>query len=620
MESEIQIKNDHVASRLSFIFISGASFSFQSLNPADLPVLNYSLDPFILANTQEVLLMDVQNPGVYTRIALEDFTNALVDTFRQELLIKEQPYHQALVLINGVFSFKSIFNDTGLYLAVKNENIKLIYDKINQIVLQEKQFYKEMYSFTQSLLADDLLQVSFNQSHFLETNSTLYRSKRGVSDLFSDLFTGYSLPNIATVAQENYKKMNSNFKNARLAEEHLRLTQNKLAQRYGKLSKLQQKELQLQFFLQVQHFLGMTHDHVMMHLDSIVETNEKPLTVKAVFELIRNLKYCDGIYCFVHPVFKIQNNTLFTTVQIQNLHLVRAVYISCTLVGTSRTSKYSNQIAYIKNTTLVFNNINLPQINIDFLTDSSINAATRPINSNDLIGGIIFPVYKENSVALLCLERKIITVDGAEMNCDSTTLHFISMPSSIIVDNTPILTTILSHYLARHISVNMQSFSYTDYIPRKNSTTSIENRFVTFFATANSLHYSIFATSALVIILVFSVLCICCYFKLPGIFNSILCCFSPDCCLRQLADAKYKLMSRLARNQPEGEEMANLHPGGSTSADALSSRSSISATSSIRNCRNNLTGCNCQILENRQCIKESCPHAQPPIVTTPTHH
>ena len=79
-------------------------------------------------------------------------------------------------------------------------------------------------------------------------------------------------------------------------------------------------------------------------------------------------------------------------------------------------------------------------------------------------------------------------------------------------------------------------------------------------------------------------------------------------------------MSRLARNQPEGEEMANLHPGGSTSADALSSRSSVSAISSIRACRNNLSGCQCGIKENIQCLKEKYPHAQSPIITTPTRH
>ena len=619
LENEIQMIDDNVASRLSFIFISGASFSFQSLNPADLPVLSYSLDPFILAHSQEVLFMDMHNPGVYTRIALDEFTNQIEDSFQQTLIIEEKPYHQALVLVDSVFSFQSIFNDTNLYLAHNNENLQLIYEKIQQIVHQEKQFYNEMYSFAQALLTNNLLQLPFNQSQFLEEDSHLFRSKRGLSDLFSNMLTGYSLPNVATVAQENYRKMNSNFKNSKLAEEHLRLTQNKLAQRYGKISQLQQHEIQLQFFLQVQHFLGMTHDHVMMHLDTIIETNEKPVTVKAVLELIRNLRFCDGFYCLVHPVFKIHNNTLFTTVQIQTLHLVQAVYVSCTLVGVSRTSKYSNQIAYVQDTSLVFKNTNLPRIPIDFLQDSSINAATRPINSNDLIGGIVFPVYKENLVALLCLEEKIITVDGAEMNCNPTTLHFISMPSSIIVDKTPILTTILSHYLAQHISVNMQSFSYNDkvYVPRKNLTTSIENRFETFFATANSLHYSIFATGTLAVILTFLVLCICCYFKLPGTFNSILCCFSPTCCLRQLADAKYKLMSRLSQAQPESDELADLHPRSSSSAAAVSgTSSSISVVNLTEYCPNAISSCCCKI-DHRPCLKATHPHAQPVVIVNP---
>ena len=73
----------------------------------------------------------------------------------------------------------------------------------------------------------------------------LSRPKRGFSEAFSGLLTGYSISDMAGVAQTNYRKMNLNFKHAKMFEDKLRLTQNKLLQRFGELSRLQQKEIQI---------------------------------------------------------------------------------------------------------------------------------------------------------------------------------------------------------------------------------------------------------------------------------------------------------------------------------------------------------------------------------------
>ena len=503
-------------------------------------------------------------------MSFEAFSDIIQQSFHQTLLIEVKPFHQTLVLVESVFYFKSVFNDTDLYVAYKNENIQLLHNKLQQLLTQERQFHSQILSFANALHEDNLLQFPVVEPQLLDENLNLSRPKRGFSEAFSDLLTGYSISDMAGVAQTNYRKMNLNFKHAKMFEDKLRLTQNKLAQRFGELSRLQQKEIQMQFYLEIEHYLSMAYEHTMMQLDTIVETNDLPATIIAVFHLIRNLEYCDQFYCLVHPVFKFRNDTLITTVQLQNLHLVQAVYISCTLVGISRTSKYSNQIAQIQDDNLVFNNVNLPQIRSDFLQDTKINAATQSITATDLIGGIIFPVYKGPSVALLCIETKLIIVDNKNMNCDQTTLHFIPMPSSIVVDGIPILQTILSHYLARHISISMDDFSYdnTMFIPRMNSTRAIENKLVTFFATANFLHYTIFGTGTLVIFLTFSVLCICCYFKLPGVFNSILCCFSPTCFLRRMASAKHDLMSRLIPPEQQGTEMGNVNAAGQSTIDS----------------------------------------------------
>ena len=616
LQKDIQLKGDYIESRLSYIFISGASFNFLTLEPDDLPVMNYSLDACILAHSQEVIFKSIDDPGIYIHISFEAFSENIKNSFHQTILMEVKPFHQALVLVEQTFSFKPVFNDTNLYVANRNENIQLLHDKIQQLLTQERQFHGEILSFVKTLQEDNLLQFPIVDPQLLDENLNLSRPKRGLTEAFSGLLTGYSISDMAGVAQTNYRKMNLNFKHAKMYEDKLRLTQNKLLQRFGQLSRLQQKEIQMQFYLEIEHYLSMAYEHTMMQLDTIVETNDLPATIIAVFYLIRHLEYCDQFYCLVHPVFKLRNDTLITTVQLQNLHLVPAVYISCTLVGISRTSKYSNQIAHVQDDNLVFKNINLPQIRSDFLQDAKINAATRPITATDLIGGIIFPVYRGPSVALLCIETKLIIVDNKNMNCDSSTLHFIPMPSSIVVDGIPILQTILSHYLAKHISITMDDFLYdnTMFVPRKNSTREIENKLVTFFATANSLHYAIFGTGTLVIFLTFSVLCICFYFKLPGVFNSLLCCFNPTCFLRRMASAKHDLLSRLIPPEQQGTEMGNVNAAGQSSNDSPARSSSSSIVRPGQTCKNKIPTCDCAIIPGEKCKKIKHQKAVPPTI------
>ena len=553
-------------------------------------------------------------------MSFEDFSDIIQESYHQTLLIEVKPFHQALVLVENTFYFKPVFNDTNTYVAHKNENIQLLYNKLQQLLSQEKKFHSQILSFAKALQEDDLLEFPIIEPKLLDENLNLSRPKRGLSEAFSGLFTGYSISDMAGVAQSNYKRMNLNFKHAKMFEEKLRLTQNKLAHRFGELSRLQQKEIQIQFFLEIEHYLSMAYEHTMMQLDTIVETNELPATIIAVFNLIRHLEYCDQFYCLAHPVFKLRNNTLFTTVQLQTLHLIQAVYVSCTLIGTSRTSKYSNQIAQVQNDTLVFKNINLPQIKTNFLQNAKIDAATRSIMATDLIGGIIFPVYRGPSVALLCIEAKLIIVDNKHMKCDANTLHFISMPSSIVVDNVPILQTILSHYLAKHISITMDNFAYdaTAFVPRKNSTREIENKLVTFFATANQLHYTLFGTGTLVIFLTFSVLCICCYFKQPGVFNSILCCFSPTCFLRKMASAKQELMSRLIPPEQQGTEMGNVNAAGQSSNDSPANGQPRNIVKRGASCKFGHLRCTCALDATKECLKNSLlsdPQSQNKLLT-----
>ncbi len=560
-DKDIKKKDDHYESRLAYIFVTSASFEFSALVPEKLPELNYSLDPFILAHTNEVLVRNLDQPGVLIHMSFKVFAETISNTFYQHLNISVQPYHQALVLQDKIFNFTSVFDDMNVYVSKHNEDLDLFYLKMQSIIEQEQRFYKKMLSFIQILQSNDLLEVPPNVADLINHDANSTRRKRSFTDFLADIFTGYSLPNMASVAQDNYRKMNVNFANAQNLENQLRLSINKLAQRYGDLTHLQQTEVQMQFNLQIQHYLSLTTGHMLQQLDTIIRLNTLPSHILAVFRLINEQQYCDDFYCFVNPIFKVLNNTLFTTVQVQHLHLTKAAYVSCTLVGARRTSKYSNQIAFIDGDALVFKDVSLPRIQIDFLQNDQIDKATRLVTHNDLISGIIYPIYSKSLVSLQCLQKTMIIVDGQNLNCDLYTLRFSPIPSVIVVDGVPILQTILSHYLARHIELHMEQFHYNNeiFVPRRNMTYEIENPVETFFATATPLHYSMFASSGMICLLIFVIFCTFCYCRVPNILINLLCCFSPTCCFKRLVAEKIRSMARWSEPIVQGQEPESMN-------------------------------------------------------------
>ena len=189
-----------------------------------------------MAHSKEVILKNIHDPGVYTHLSFEAFSDVIQELFHQTIFIEEKPFHQALVLVDQTFCFKSVLDDADEYIAIKNDKIQLLYDNLQQIITQEKQFHSEIFSFVKALQHDDLLQSPIAQPQFLNESLKLSKSKRDVSAAFSNLLTGYSLSDLASVAQGNYKRMNSNFRHSKLFAEKLRLTQNKLAHKFGELS------------------------------------------------------------------------------------------------------------------------------------------------------------------------------------------------------------------------------------------------------------------------------------------------------------------------------------------------------------------------------------------------
>ena len=561
LEYDMRDKGDTFISRPDFIFSTQASFEFANLDPENMPGEDCSLDPVILAGSTAVLTRNEDMGEIYS-ISFVSFKKTIRDVFNQDIQFTTAPYHQMLVLKKGLFEFIST-SDNGTYLARKNADLTNIFEKLQVILNQERQFHEKMYSFILILEENKLFNTMSTTMLEKSRNTTHIRDKRSLLDIFS----GYSISDIASIAQKNYATMNSNFHNINHFEKRMHHSQRKLSNEFGTLSALQRKEAQVLFTMQVNNYLNNLNKHFVEQLDSVIQNNVLPLAVTAVFTLINEQTFCSNLQCYVNPIYKISNQTLSVTVQMQQQHLQQAFYVSCSLLSSTRTSKFSHKIAVLNNTNLIFQDKTLPTIDLEFLQNPQIDIATRAVLQADLISSLIYPIYKDSSVSLQCLKPGIIEVDGNKMHCDSSTLHFIPLPETISIEGVPILTTILSHYLAQRITTKMESFFYDNemFISKNISTHTFDDQVETFFLTASPLHFSILASLGTILFLVTILFCIITYLKVPQLLVRCLCCFSSDCFLRKLALTKYDIMTQ---SETLSQEMAASAPVAPTAPEA----------------------------------------------------
>ena len=116
LEYDMKDKGEMFMSRPDFIFSTQASFEFANLDPENMPGEDYSLDPVILADSTAVLTRNEDMCEIYS-VSFVSFEKTIRDVFKQNIQIKNAPYHQMLVLKKGLFDFISISSENGTFLA-----------------------------------------------------------------------------------------------------------------------------------------------------------------------------------------------------------------------------------------------------------------------------------------------------------------------------------------------------------------------------------------------------------------------------------------------------------------------------------------------------------------------
>ena len=177
----------------------------------------------------------------------------------------------------------------------------------------------------------------------------------------------------------------------------------------------------------------------------------------------------------------------------------------------------------------------------------------------------------------------------------------------------------------------MEQFHYNNeiFVPRKNTTYDIENPVETFFATATSLHYSMFASSGMICLLIFVIFCTFCYCRVPNILINLLCCFSPTCCFKRLVAEKVRSMTRGSEPIVQGQEPESVNltdnngqpPNSRVNPNSLGTAAqpmqSVPLTQtgiqSLVPCFNQIVGCNCGGIDAR--CKKATHTTMQPILT-----
>ena len=266
-----------------------------------------------------------------------------------------------------------------------------------------------------------------------------------------------------------------------------------------------------------------------------INKNKLDPVYEILFALLREHEFCYSATCYTLPIFSIRNTTTFqVSVQTAEQSLVPAVYISCTIQPNLRTSVFSHQIALVDGDTLNFQANQLPSIKLVDLIYPKVDQTTRALQTSDYVKNRLYLIYSGKKVSLQCVTAQMITVNNEKQFCDQTTLNFIHFPESIFIGEKQVLKVAIPHHFSRKLdflNTDMRSvsiFQQTDF-----EEPHFGNQVISFFQTAETIHYSFMSVTFVCCILFSCITCCLCYIKCPTCLVKLFCCCANTCCLKQ---------------------------------------------------------------------------------------
>ena len=358
MSEYVVLRNGVFSTRPINGFFTNSLIPLTSLLPDELPDGNVIINVLLLANSDSLFILEYVDKDNSKIMTFPQFQSK-ISTFGQNLIIETSTFDQILCLKKGKFDLIKISSEE-LFSVQNTSRISHAYSLFASIIQKEKsiltklqQFY-DMYEFS-----------SFN--HHL--------SKRNILDIFSP----YSVDQIGTTSNNNFRLMNNNFNTMQSISKKLYHSQNKMAKALKNLS-VDEKKIHYQtLFLEYTDISNRLHEAFIYSLAEIMKSVKPSRTIKIIFNLMTSSQYCELNQCFSAPIFN-QINKTHLQVQFSKTYqtLQKAIFLSCTIYHDMTTSVYSHSLAFLtKNGTLNFDNKQLSSIQISFISNANIDSIRR---------------------------------------------------------------------------------------------------------------------------------------------------------------------------------------------------------------------------------------------------
>ena len=546
--------------------MSSAAHNFALLDPASLPLAKIAIDVWIIRN-QDVILTQHYNHDQGLNWQFAKFIEDIQTKFDQTITVQRQDYNQVLVLRDQQFSFVNFDSDT-MYLCKNTTHLTHLATLFAQIIEQENSFLLELTTFQSMLQQSEIISTTIkpvddnakpiakrsvirtNDSFFTEhalfsanvsTKNLVSTDKQNSDFRFSkikrslgDIFTPYSVTSIGDTANLNYKKMNSNFNSIHVTETKLAHAQTTLSKSFNDLQTHEVELLKKEIYLELRTLKETALNSFIFDLKQILSTNHLDKSYDIIFSLLRNSEFCFQSLCYSLPIFSSMDKSLVAvSVQSTQQSLARGYFVSCTILPNHRTSIYSHTMAIYENDQLHFKKQGLASVSFSDLKRPDIDSLSRPIQEEDKLVNLFYPIYNGKKVSLQCLEPTAIIVDGENMYCNDVSLQFIPFPQTITVNG----KTILSVHLPQHFSMKISKMTHdfeimSKFQPLNNTSPGLVQGVVSYFEVAQTIHWSLLTLVLFSSVCIILLICFCSYLKCPHIISKIFtCCCETSCCL-----------------------------------------------------------------------------------------
>jgi hypothetical protein len=252
LKAEIIVEQTSAKLPPSLGFMTSSEFHYSQYNAKTLPE-NALFSAWILRNEITILSHKVSTDQIL-HFTFQTFKTMINHGFSQNIAIQQENFIQILVVDKSKLKFIS-FDADELFNVQLTSNVLLVNDLFKDIIQKESQFLEQITAFQTMLETSEIITTQAP----IEKNVIPSLSKRSILDVFSP----YSVGNLADTANVNYKLINRNFKQAHSAEKKLSHRQFVLAQQFNQYSSAQKLTQQKELYLEMHQFKS----DILLHLN-----------------------------------------------------------------------------------------------------------------------------------------------------------------------------------------------------------------------------------------------------------------------------------------------------------------------------------------------------------------